>query len=609
MATGQTIVHAVREIVERSPERELVSFRRLGCRADGAPDDRMSYGDLWRRAATFAERLRGVPRGEHVLLVMPLGNQLLAGHLGAMLAGGVPIVHAHPSPKVVETVYLHQLIHVLELSRPAAVITSAAFAPPLSRAGLPPERLCLEDELPKSTTFEPTAWQEVDGDAPAVLQHSSGSTGLQKGVVLSHRMVARQCESYARAIQLSGEDRICSWLPLYHDMGLFTTWLMPLLRAVPVAAIDPFAWVNAPASFLRLIGDYRGTLAWQPNFAYNLLASRVKDAEIDGVDLGSMRGFSNCSEPVRASSHEAFYERFRGHGLARDALWVCYAMAENAFAVTTASSATVPVVVCGADPEELARGVVRRAAAGARSTPVVSCGSPIPDCKIAVVDEQRRALPDGRVGEIALTSAFQLREYHENPEATRCAMDAEGWYHTGDLGFLLEGQLYITGRKKDLIIIGGRNFYPQDVEALCDACPGAVPGRAVALGVEDERTGTERLVILVESRLPEGDAREALGLDVRRRVFEELDCPVSEVHVVPHMWLQKTTLGKIARRPNLERLRDLQARGAGAAARSTPSAARAGLLEVVAWGALTAVAIVVIAALQANFSWGLYTGF
>jgi fatty-acyl-CoA synthase len=608
MATGQTIVHAVRAIVERAPERELVSFRSLDGRAAGAPDDRMSYGDLWRRAATFAERLRGIPRGAHVLLVMPLGNQLLAAHFGAMLAAAVPIVHAHPSPKTRETVYLEHLIHVLELSRPAVVITSSTFARSLSRAGLSAERLCVEDDLPKKSAFEPTAWQEVDGDAAAILQHSSGSTGLQKGVVLSHRMITRQCESYARAIQISGEDRICSWLPLYHDMGLFTTWLMPLLRAVPVAAIDPFAWVNAPASFLRLIGEYRGTLAWQPNFAYNLLASRVKDAEIEGVDLGAMRGFSNCSEPVRATSHEAFYQRFRGHGVKREALWVCYAMAENGFAVTTTSSA-VPVVVCGADPAELARGVLRRAAEGARSSPIVSCGSPIPDCEIKVVDEQRRALPDGRVGEVALTSAFELREYYRNPEATGCAMDGEGWYHTGDLGFLLEGQLYVTGRKKDLLILGGRNFYPQDVEALCDACAGAVPGRAVAIGIEDERTGTERLVILVESRLPEGDAREHLGLEVRRRVFEELDCPVSEVHVVSHRWLQKTTSGKISRRANLDRFRELEATRAAAAARQSPVAAVGGLLEAVAWGAFTAVAIVVIVALQANFSWGLYTNF
>jgi acyl-CoA synthetase (AMP-forming)/AMP-acid ligase II len=609
MATAPTIVHAVREIAERSPDRELVAFRRLDGPVASGEDERLGYGDLWRRAATFAERLRGVGRGERVLLVMPLGRRLLEGHLGALLAGAVPVVHAHPSPKVEGRVYLGQLTHVIELSRPAAVITHAALAPPLSRAGLPAERICVEDELPESTTFTPTAWQEVDADAPAILQCSSGSTGLQKGVLLSHRMVIRQCQSYARAIRLSREDRICSWLPLYHDMGLFTTWLMPLLSGVPVAALDPFAWVNAPASFLRLIGDYRGTLAWQPNFAYNLLASRVTDTEIEGVDLGSMRGFSNCSEPVRARSHEAFYARFRGHGLRPEALWVCYAMAENAFAVTAAGSHTVPVVVCDADAAALARGVVEPAAEGAKSSPIASCGSAILDCEIKVVDEQRRALPEGRVGEIALRSPFSLRAYHGDPEATRRAIDDEGFYHTGDLGFLHEGQLFVTGRRKDLLILGGRNFYPQDVEAICDACAGAVPGRAVAVGAHDERAGTERLVILVESRLPEGDAQAALELEVRRRVFEELDCPVSEVHVVSHMWLQKTTSGKIARHPNLERFRAIEATRSATATRPNPAAAPAGWLEVVVWGAITALAIVVILALRANLSWGLYSGF
>jgi fatty-acyl-CoA synthase len=598
-AARHTIVGAVREIVERAPEREVVSFRRLDAGAAAPPDDRLSYGDLWRRGAPFAERLRGMRRGEPVLLVMPLGNRLLAAHFGALLAGAVPVLHAHPSPKVEPAVYLRRLLHVLDLVRPEAVITSAAFGPPLSQAGLPAERLCVEDALPESASFEPAAWKDVDAGSPAVLQQSSGSTGMQKGVVLSHEMVVGQCQSYARAIRLSGEDRICSWLPLYHDMGLFTTWLMPLLQAVPVAAIDPFAWITAPASFLRLIGDYRGTLAWQPNFAYNLLASQVQDAEIEGVDLGSMRGFSNCAEPVRAKSHEAFYARFRGHGVRREALWVCYAMAENGFAVTAAAD---PVSVCDADRAELARGVVERAGPGARSAPVVSCGGPIPGCEVRVVDAQRRVLPEARVGEVALRSPFQLREYHRSAEATARAIDAEGWYHTGDLGFLLDGQLYITGRRKDLLILGGRNFYPQDVEAICDACAGAVPGRAVAVGVEDERTGTERLVILVESRLPGDGARADLGREVRRRVLEELDCPVSEVHVVPHMWLQKTTSGKIARRPNLDRYRELLATRARTADRASP-------LEAAGWGALLAVAIVVILALEASFSWGLYSRF
>ena len=166
----------------------------------------MRYGDLWRRAAAFAERLRGVRRGEHVLLVMPLDDRLFAAHLGAMLSGAVPVVHAHPSLKVKEAVYVEHLRHVLALSRPAAIVTPSAIALPLSHAGIPPERLCVEDTVPKRTTFEPTAWQEVSADAPAVLQCSSGSTGLQKGVVLTHGMVLRQCDSYARALSLSEDD-------------------------------------------------------------------------------------------------------------------------------------------------------------------------------------------------------------------------------------------------------------------------------------------------------------------------------------------------------------------------------------------------------------------
>ncbi len=161
-----------------------------------------------------------------------------------------------------------------------------------------------------------------------------------------------------------------------------------------------------------------------------------------------MRAFSNCSEPVRAGSHRVFYERFRGHGVKREALWVCYAMAENGFAVTTTSDATSPAAVYDADPTELARGVLRPAAAGASRAPIVSCGGPIPGCAVKVVDDQRRPLPDERVGEIALTSAFQLREYHGNPAATQRALDAEGWYHTGDSRLPLPGSALRHGAQE-----------------------------------------------------------------------------------------------------------------------------------------------------------------
>lgn len=608
----------VRAHVDRDPDREMFTFRDL----EAGKDRRFTYGALWTEAAKIAEALEtgGVPSlprpRPRTLIVLPLGPELLGAHLGTILAGGVPVIHSHPSSKVAAAVYIAHLTHVLELLQPDVVITNRVFQSALEQApGGTHARILALEELPEHTRFEPRAYQSTRAGDLAVIQHSSGSTGLQKGVALTHEMVIAQCRAYSRTIAADPErDRVCSWIPLYHDMGLFTTWLLPLLERVRVAAIDPFSWVQSPAALLRLIHDFRGTLAWQPNFAYNLLATRVRDSEIEGVELGSMRGFTNCSEPVRAASHRVFLERFRAIGVRPESLWVSYAMAENSFAVTAAgdTEGAVPLVVRSVAPEPFAQGRIVLATPGDRAIEVVSVGRAIEQCEVKVVGESRAPLEDGCIGEVALRSPFVLREYFRNIEATKKAIDESGWYYSGDLGFALEGQLYITGRKKDLLIVGGRNFYPQDIEAVADKCPHAVPGRSVAIGVDDEKTGTQRIVVLAESRSTARAEQDELAASIRKRVFEELDCPLSEVHVVPHMWLLKTSSGKIARAPNLERFRAEQA-ASGPPASAASQTRSPGPIAITAstlfFGFLVALALYAAIALEPNLSWGIYAGF
>jgi fatty-acyl-CoA synthase len=607
MAAGATLPVIVREHVDRWPDREVVTFRDLGNPA--TPDTRLTYGDLWSAAAALAERLEGCGSDARVLVVLTLRPRLMAAHLAAMLVGAVPIIHSHPSAKMARGPYARHLAHVLASLRPEAIITTREFLGAVEEAGISGQcRIVLEEDVPPTTTFVPRGFGDRDEDSLCVIQHSSGSTGLQKGVPLSHRMIQEQCASYARAIALSSDsDRICSWIPLYHDMGLFTTWLLPLLRAVPVAAIDPFEWVQSPSSFLRLITDFKGTLCWQPNFAYNLLASRTADEELASIDLSSMRGFSNCSEPVRAATHRAFAQRFAPYGLRPSALWVCYAMAENAFAVTAAGDDQTAAPVRSCDPIALSQGVAIPADSPP-SVEIVSVGRPVDGCHVRIVGDARESLPDGRVGEVAISSDFMLREYYGNKEATSASIVGD-WFFSGDLGFMLDGQLHITGRKKDILIVGGRNFYPQDIEAICDGCTHAVPGRSVAMGTEDEQTGTERIIVLVESRSVDPKVLSVLALDVRRRVFEELDCALGEVHVVPHMWLLKTTSGKIARRPNLDRFRTELAPPASPL-KETPETSRGlALAQTLAWSLLLATALYISMALLPGLSWGIYAGF
>jgi acyl-CoA synthetase (AMP-forming)/AMP-acid ligase II len=291
-------------------------------------------------------------------------------------------------------------------------------------------------------------------------------------------------------------------------------------------------------------------------------------------------------------------------------------MAENSFAVTAAGGPSESRRTLRLNLEHYTQGrAVPRPDDG--QLEMVSCGVPIPGCQVKIVDGQRRPLEEGLVGEVAVQSPYLLKEYLNNPQATAQSLDQDGWFFTGDLGFLLDCRLYVTGRQKDLIIVGGRNFYPQDIESIVNTCPGAIPGRCVALGLEDEDLGTQKVLVLLESHLTELAEKSKLAAAVRRRVFEELDCPVAEVWVKEHMWLLKTSSGKIARKPNLERyLEESKARKAPTTdapphTANLPSE-KAGLLETAAWSLAASLLIYfyfLFFVFGENQSWNIYAGF
>jgi acyl-CoA synthetase (AMP-forming)/AMP-acid ligase II len=598
---GRIFAHA-----EREPGCVCVHFRDLG--TEPATDEMLTYGTLWSRAGAVAERLAFLKPAEHVVVVMPLGPQLLISQLGVMRAGGIASIFTHPSEKIASAVYSEKLRHVVETFHPRAIVTTQAYFADVEAAVGEDTEIVLFEAATGGAGEAASRWQDVSERDIAMIQYSSGSTGLQKAVALSHDMVIAQCDAYAAAIGLGAGDRVCSWLPLYHDMGLFTSWLIPVLKGVPVSMIDPFLWVKQPESLLRLVTDTKGTLCWLPNFAFNLMAQRAGGDHALALDLSTMRGFVNCSEPVSAHSLQMFEQAFAPAGLRASALWTCYAMAENSFAVSSACAGAALADTVRLDPGKLGAGVVELAKDG-RGIAIVSCGRPVPGTEVAIVHPDSGAPIEGRIGEIVLRSSYALREYYRNPELSRAAFSDGGWYRTGDLGFVHGGSVYITGRKKDLLIVGGRNFYPQDIERIADRFPGAVAGRSVALGMADEKLGTEKVILLVESRLSDAAEKARLGIAIRNAVFDELDCPVSDVRLVPHMWLLKTSSGKIARQPNLQKYeRELAAEKPEV----KPAASRAGFAQVAAWAfvlSLTTYAAIVLATQGTNQSWNVYMGF
>jgi acetyltransferase-like isoleucine patch superfamily enzyme/acyl carrier protein len=298
--------------------------------------------------------------------------------------------------------------------------------------------------------------------------------------------------------------------------------------------MSPFDWVKRPSLWVEAVSSNRATLSWLPNLAYNFLSTSVHDDEIAGMRLDSLRGVVNCSEPILAASHSTFIERFAPNGVTTDALAASYALAENTFAATSGGFGREP-----AQDNSLGRACV-------------SSGSALPETEIRVIGDHGQELDDRSEGEILLRSPSLMNGYDGNEEATAAAV-IDGWYRTGDLGYLIDGELFVTGRKEDLIIVGGKNIYPQDVEAVVNEVGGVIPGRVVAFGVPREELGTQSLVILAES-----DASDdpALRRAVHAAVAEHGDLVPGDVRLLPPRTLVKSTAGKISRSENRRRYLD-----------------------------------------------------
>lgn len=539
----------------RQPERLYVSC----VFPDGSRRD-LTYGSLVERGSQLAGLLaeRGVSPGGIVIVLLPHSTDLYCGFFGAILGGRVPSILAVPSFKLNPEHYRHELAALLGRIAAGALLTDAATAHQLGLASgtFGGAAVIFADQIPRAPATVPEA--AVAPDDVVLLQHSSGSTGLKKGVALSNRSVLRQIEAYAPTIGLRGVDRIASWLPLYHDMGLIACAVMPAVAGVPVTALSPFHWVTRPATLLRAIHEDRATLAWLPNFAYEFLGSRVRDSQIQGIRLDSMRGWINCSEPTLARSHRRFLERYGPRGVRAETLWTCYAAAETTFAISQSSDAVPPRIDRVDRDRFLAAGEAAPVPDNAtRALELMSGGALLPGTEVRIIDDAGRDVPDRRVGEIVIRSESLFSGYFKQPEETAQVL-RDGWYSSGDLGYQAGGHLFITGRKKDLIIIAGRNYYPQDIERIVSDVPGIHPGRVVALGLDDPRIGTQRLIVLAEVEDPAPVASVELATRVRERLSEDLDCVIDDLRLLPHMWLLKTSSGKIARRPNLERyLREL----------------------------------------------------
>ena len=515
----------------------------------GKSPEQVSYATYIEKSLAMGAAVKqlGVPEGGHVVIIIPHSLELYLAFAGCLLVGLKPSIFAHPSPKLSVTDYLSTLDELLDAANPDLVIAY-------------PE---LMDALGERTDFISVTDLSLDGqgqfvdrpdDADAFLQFSSGTTGLKKCVPITFDALLWQVERYPEAIALSSKDRIISWLPVYHDMGLIACFLMPLLTGTPVVVMSPFDWVKNPVMFLKAFDDYQGTLAWVPNFCFNLLAKSTRDTDLKELRLDSIRGLINCSEPLLVESHEVFLERFKHTELLPDVIGGSYAMAENTFAVTSGGLGR-PLTTGTFDQAALRLGHVSAVAPAKEAISLVSSGMPLAGVDIRIVDpESRQVLSDNQVGEISIKGPSLVSGYIHNPQATRDSFNA-GWYFTGDQGFVSDSELFVLGRLDDTLVLAGHNLFPQDVESCVNDLGLTVPGRCVAFAIKDGDRGTEQLVIVAE-RMKADDSDEDVVNTIFSAVTANCDVSPTDVRIVAAGWLKKSTSGKLSRKANKQKYLD-----------------------------------------------------
>ena len=572
-----TLVDLVRGRAQRHPEQRLYSYLLDGETA-GA---HLTLTALDRQARAIAALLQSLDAcGERALLLYPTGLDFVAAFFGCVYAGVIAVPVPPPNPAQPQRA-LPRLRVIIDNAQPTVALTTSLICAKLESlldgpSATPALRWLATDDIANGAELE---WQlpEVTPDTLALLQYTSGSTSIPRGVMVSHANLIHNSAHIARAFGLTNDSVSVMWLPLFHDMGLTNGVIQPLLMGRECLLMAPQAFLQRPIRWLQAISRYRATISGGPNFAYDLCTRRITAEQSDNLDLSSWHAAYNGAEPVRADTLNRFAAAFAGCGFRPSFFYPCYGLAEATLLVSGGLLRDEPTF-CTAEVSALERGSVIESSVVESCDPrqkvrtLVGSGRAIPGTRIAIVDpESLAACAADAVGEIWVSSPSVARGYWNRPEETAQTFHAylantgDGpFLRTGDLGFLRDGELFVTGRLKDVIIIDGRNVYPQDIELTVEQChPAMRPGGCAAFAVEIE--GEERLVVAVEvdrhyragvpqaeSRPPPGERplldADAMTRAIRRAVAEDHDVRVHAVVLLKAGSIPRTPSGKVQRR-------------------------------------------------------------
>ncbi len=524
----------------------------------------LSFADLADGARRLASGLvaYGIEPGQAVSIMLPTSRQYLESFFGVLFAGGIPVpIYPPARPSQLED-HLRRHARILANAGARLLVTvpEGRSVGSLLRRQVDGLRAVVtpEDLVERAGSFVPVA---ASPDDIALLQYTSGSTGQPKGVMLTHANLLANIRAMGDRVQATSDDVFVSWLPLYHDMGLIGAWLGSLYFAMLAVLMPPTAFLTRPWRWLQAIDEHKGTISAAPNFAWELCLTRVPDEQIQGLDLSSLRLLFNGAEPVSPQTVVRFAERFGAYGLAREAIKPVYGLAESAVGLAFPPLERGPIIdrIQRETFERTGRAV--QTGADEPALEVVACGQPLAGYEIRIVDDGGRELADGEAGRLEFKGPSATQGYIGNPEATAKLFDGE-WLDSGDLAYIREGDVYLTGRVKDVIIRAGRNIYPYELEEAIGDLADVRKGCVAVFGCRDPETDIEKLIVVAETRLQDAEALDALRRRIEEASSDVLGLAPDDVVLAPPRTVLKTSSGKI-RRAACRELYEREALGKG----------------------------------------------
>ena len=543
-----TLVEVLEWHVDKHPDRPHIKLF-----SETGEGEVLTFADLSQEAKKLASGLqqKGLGRGDTVAIMLPTGKDYFFSFFGVLLAGGVPVSLYPPArPALIED-HLKRHQSILENCKASILIAfpEARTFTRLLKAHVPSlsEIVTLDDLAAESKELEIPLLVASD---TAFLQYTSGSTGNPKGVILTHANLLANVRAMGETINVRPEDVIVSWLPLYHDMGLIGTWLGSLYYSCLFVVMSPTEFLARPERWLWAIHRYRSTLSPAPNFAFELCLKRIADEDIENLDLSSWRAAFNGAEAVSPQTVREFTQRFSKYGFKPEALMPVYGLAENSVGLTFPPLGRAPIID-RIDRESFTRTGRAKPAQPEDSNALefVACGRPLIGHEIRIIDDTGREVPTRQEGRLEFRGPSATSGYFDNPEKTEQLFHND-WLDTGDRAYLVEGDIYITGRIKDIVIHGGRNLYPEELEEEVGDIEGIRKGCVAVFGSKDAGSGSEQLIVLAETRETDVAALEKLESRINMQAVDLVGSPPDKVILAPPYTVLKTSSGKIRRSAN-----------------------------------------------------------